>query len=80
MILVLITANGTDALEEEVHRLGIGYATKPFEPSRLVQLIHGLIRGEETRDRTENMSRIMDKLGKPAGSSQSVHLGGRLHE
>ena len=33
MILVLITAYGTDALEEEVHRLGIGYITKPFEPS-----------------------------------------------
>jgi DNA-binding NtrC family response regulator len=48
MILVLITAYGTDTLEEEVHRLGIGYITKPFEPSRLVQIIHGLIRGEET--------------------------------
>lgn len=54
MILVLITAYGTDALEEEVHRLGIGYLTKPFEPPRLVQIIHGLVRGKETRDRTEN--------------------------
>ena|SRR5215216_2481700 len=43
MILVLITAYGTDALEEEVHRLGIGFVTKPFEPSHLVQIIQGLI-------------------------------------
>ena len=59
MILVLITAYGTDVLEEEVHRLGIGYITKPFEPTRLVQIIHGLIRGQETRDRTENAPRIL---------------------
>ena len=59
MILVLITAYGTDALEGEVHRLGIGYITKPFEPSRLVQIIHGLIRGEETRVVTENAPRIL---------------------
>ena len=57
MILVLITAYGTDALEGEVHRLGIGYITKPFELARLVQILHGLIRGAETaktRDGTEN--------------------------
>jgi DNA-binding response OmpR family regulator len=59
MILVLITAYGTDALEEEVHRLGIGYITKPFEPSRLVQTIHGLVRGEETSGGTENASRLL---------------------
>ena len=59
MILVLITAYGTDALEEEVHRLGIGYITKPFEPSRLVQIIHGLTRGEEAKDRTQNSPRIL---------------------
>lgn len=58
-ILILITAYGTDTLEEEVHRFGIGYITKPFEPSRLVQIIHGLIRGKETRARTENTSRIL---------------------
>jgi len=29
-ILVLTTTYGTDALEEEVHRLGFGYMTKPF--------------------------------------------------
>src|SRR5688572_18935706 len=29
-ILVLTTAHGTDALEEEVHRLGVGYMTKPI--------------------------------------------------
>jgi CheY-like chemotaxis protein len=69
MILVLITAYGTDALEEGVRQLGVGYITKPFEPSFLVQLIKGLIQGEETKGRTENGSRIMDKLGKPAGSS-----------
>ncbi len=59
MILVLITAYGTDALEEEVHRLGIGYIAKPFEPSRLVQMIHGLVRGNETRGGTENASRLL---------------------
>ncbi len=62
MILVLITAYGTDALEEEMHRLGIGYITKPFEPSHLVQILHGLIRGEETAKTsagTENAPRIL---------------------
>ena len=80
MILVLITAYGTDALEEGVRQLGVGYITKPFEPSFLVQLIKDLIQGEETTGSTENVSRIMDKLGKPAGSSQSMRLEGRLHE
>lgn len=80
IVLVLITAYGTDALEEEVHRLGIGYVTKPFEPARLVQTIHDLIHGEESRSRTEKAPLIMDKLGKPASSSQSIHLEGRLHE
>jgi DNA-binding NtrC family response regulator len=80
IVLVLITAYGTDALEEEMHRLGMGYVTKPFEPSRLVQIIHDLICGQETGDKTEKVSLIMDQLGKPAGSSQSIRLEGRLHE
>ena len=79
-ILVLITAFGTDALEEGVRQLGVGYITKPFEPSFLVQLIKDLIQGKETTGSTENVSRIMDKLGKPAGSSQSMRLEGKLHE
>ena len=60
-IFVLTTAYGTDALEDEVHRLGIGYITKPFEPSRLVQIIHGLI-----RDGTEHAPHILipDPKGK----------------
>jgi DNA-binding response OmpR family regulator len=58
-ILVLITAYGTDALEDEVHRLGIGYITKPFELLLLVQLIRGLIRVEEPRDRTENAAGVV---------------------
>ena len=58
-ILILITAYGTDALEEEAHRLGIGYLTKPFGLSLLVQFIHDLIRGEQTRDGTENAPRIL---------------------
>src|SRR5215212_10618653 len=69
IILVLITAYGTDAVEEGVHQLGAGYITKPFELSFLVQLIKDLVQAKETTGRTENMSRIMDKLGKPAGSS-----------
>jgi CheY-like chemotaxis protein len=80
IILVLITAYGTDALEEGVRQLGVGYITKPFEPSFLVQLIKGLIQGEETKGTAENASRIMDKLGKPAGSSQGMRLEGGLHE
>lgn len=58
MILVLITAYGTDELEAEAHRLGIGYITKPFGLSLLVQIIHGLIRSEGTRVVTENVPRI----------------------
>ena len=80
IVLVLITAYETNPLEEEVHRLGIGYVTKPFEPSRLVQIIHDLIRGEETISITEKPSLIIDKLGKPAGASQRIRLEGRLHE
>jgi len=75
MILVLITAFRTDVLEEDVHRSGIGYITKPFEPSHLAQIINGLIRDAETakiRDATENVSRVMDELGKPAESSHHV--------
>jgi len=80
MILVLITAYGTDALEEGVRKLGVGYITKPFEPSFLAQLIKGLIQSSEAMGRTENASRIMDKLGKPAGSSRGLRLEGGLHE
>jgi len=67
MILVLITAYGTDALEEEVHRLGIGYITKPFGMSLLVQSIHDLIRGKVTRDATENAPRIL--IPDPKGNA-----------
>ena len=62
IILVLVTAYGTDALEEQVRRVGMGYLTKPFEPSTLVQLIMDLVQGEGTRGGTENASRITDKL------------------
>jgi len=57
MILVLITAYGTEALEEEMQRLGIGYLTKPFEPSRLVHIIHDLIRDKGSNDGAENAPR-----------------------
>ena len=80
IILVLITAYGTDALEEGVRQLGGGYITKPFEPSFLVQLIKDLIQGAGTMSRTENASRVVDKLGKSAGSSQSMRLEGSLYE
>lgn len=68
-ILVLVTAYGTDELEKEAARLAIGYITKPFELPFLVQLIKDLIQSKDTTGRTENASRVMDKLGKPAGSS-----------
>ena len=58
-ILVLITAFGTDALEVEMHRLGIGYVTKPFEPQRLVQIIHDLIRDHESNIGRENAPRVL---------------------
>ena len=83
IVLVLMTAYGTHALEEGVRQLGVGYITKPFEPSFLAELIKGLIQGAEiakTKGKIENASRLMDKLGKPAGSSQGMHLEGRLHE
>jgi len=70
MILVLITAYATDTLEEEVHRLGIGYVTKPFGVSLLVQSIHDMIHGAETaktRNRTENAPRIL--IPDPEGSA-----------
>ena len=60
-VLVVTTASRTDALEEEAHRLGIGYITRPFGLSLLVQFIHDLIRSAENakiRDGTGNASRI----------------------
>jgi DNA-binding response OmpR family regulator len=79
MILVLITAFGTDALEEEVHRLGIGYIAKPFELSHLVQIIQGLIRGAETtktRGGTENAPRIL--IPNSEGNSNPGHIMDKL--
>ena len=73
-ILVLITAYGTDVLEEGVRQLGGGYINKPFEPSFLVQLIKDLIQGKETKREREAASRVMDKLGEPAGSSENIRL------
>ena len=61
MILVLITAYGTDALEEGANQLGVSYITKPFEPSLLAQLIKELIRSEETKDKKESSSLAMQK-------------------
>ena len=69
LILVLITAYGTDAIEEGARQLGAGYITKPFEPSCLVQLIRDLIRSKEITNRAKNAARVIDKLGKPAGSA-----------
>ena len=80
MILVLITAYGTDAVEEGVRQLGGEYITKPFEPSFLVQVIRGLIQGQARTGTRENPSRIMEELGKSAGSSPSMRLEGKLHE
>ena len=51
--LVLITAYGTDTLEDEMHRLGIGYITKPFEMPILLKSIDGLIRGKATSEGTK---------------------------
>ena len=74
MILVLITAYGTDELEEGVRQLGGGYINKPFELSFLAQLIKGLIQGKETKGEREPVVRVMDKLGKSSGSSEHIYL------
>ena len=74
IILVLITAYGTDALEEGARQLGVGYMTKPFEPSSLAQMIRDLIHVQEPKGRAESTSRVMGKLGGLAGSSQSIPL------
>lgn len=52
--LVLITAFGTDTLEEEMQRLGFGYLTKPFEMPILLQSVRGLIRSKETMEDTKD--------------------------
>jgi len=75
MILVLITAYGTDALEEEAHRLGIGYVAKPFEPSLLALIIHGLMRSKETRDGSENAPPIL--IPDPQGNANLGPLIGK---
>ncbi len=46
--LILATTYGTDALEEKVHRLGIGYIAKPFGIPFLAQIIHDLLRDADT--------------------------------
>jgi CheY-like chemotaxis protein len=76
-ILVLITAYGTDELEEGVRQLGVGYITKPFEPSSLVQIIHGLSRGEETRDGTKNAPPIL--IPDPGDNADLGRLTGKVH-
>ena len=61
-ILILVTTYGTEALEQEVHRLGIGYITKPFGIPLLVQVIRDLLRGAETakkRDETGDESSVL---------------------
>ena len=61
-ILILATTYGTDALEEQAHRLGIGYVTKPFGILLLVQIIHDLVRDAATakkRDETGNAPHIL---------------------
>src|SRR5512133_1286262 len=79
MILVLATAYATDVLEEGVCQLGMGYITKPFEPSFLGHMIKGLIRSRETTAGAETASFIMDKPGKPAGSFLVTQLGGGVY-
>ena len=68
--LVLITAYGTDTLEEEVHRLGFGYITKPFEMPILIQSIHILIQGKEMRGGTKGAPQIVAQ----EGNANSSHL------
>jgi CheY-like chemotaxis protein len=59
--LILITAYATEALEAEVHQLGIGYITKPFELPQLVQLIRDLVQKKPVVG-TENTPHLLDPL------------------
>ena len=74
MILVLITAYGTDTLEQGVRQLGAAYITKPFEPAFLAQSIKDLLRSKETMGTAGNVPRVVDKPGKSAESSQNISL------
>ena len=58
-ILVLATTYERDALEEEAHRLGIRWITKPFAIPYLVQIIHDLLRDKENRNETGNAPRTL---------------------
>lgn len=80
IILVLVTAYGTDVIEEGARQLGVGYMTKPFEPAFLVQLIEDLSQDARTTGSTADTSRVMEELGKPAGSSERIRLEGTLHD
>jgi CheY-like chemotaxis protein len=77
IILVLITAYGTDALEEGVRQLGGGYITKPFELSSLVNMIGNLIDRLDIKGNIEDESPSMDRLGSTAGSSSIVDRTGQ---
>lgn len=57
--LVLVTTYGTAALEDEVHRHGIGYLPKPFGIPLLVQTVHDLLRDKEKKEETESPARIL---------------------
>lgn len=69
--LVLITAFGTETLEEEVNRLGFGYITKPFEMPILLQSIQGLIQNKATREGTKDAAHV-SVLERKVGPSQSL--------
>ena len=85
MILVLITAYGTDTLEEEAHRLGIGYITKPFDLTCLVKIIHDFIQGGQKREQTEKELRILvpednADLGRLSCKARATKTGFRNYE
>jgi CheY-like chemotaxis protein len=61
-LLILITAYGTETLEAEMHQLGNGYITKPFEPPRLVQMIHDLLRRKSQNIGQEDAVSLSDRL------------------
>lgn len=74
--LVLITAYGTDALEQEAHRLGMGYIAKPFELPLLVQLIQSLIQGQEKSDGKDNTlpTRLRENKTEPGRLTTKVFV------
>ena len=59
VVLVLMTAYGTDEIETQARKLTEIYLTKPFELSVLVDFIKSLIEGDVSQETTEQAGQIL---------------------